>query len=168
MRAAPALALAAGQPDTRGKLRRQCRMNMRLHECEHIFDEQWRSGAYIREPPPKGDGNDAPQDEAAQPDFDEMTPTVGVALSASVFGNQSSLAAQNPLHRTTTRELVGKEQCGNADRHRVADNHGVNRRARRRRARRLATCMRARSHESASFSVSDGGTECDGRIDDPQ
>jgi hypothetical protein len=53
-----------------------------------------------------------------------MTPT-GVAFSASVFGNQSSVAAQNLLRRTTTRELVGKEQGGNADRHRVADNNGV-------------------------------------------
>ena len=81
-------------------------------------------------PLPKGDGNDAPQDEAAEPDFDQMAPTVGVTLSARVLDNQSSLAAQNLLPRTTTRALIGKEQGGNAERHRVADNHGVNRMAR--------------------------------------
>src|SRR6202049_1971462 len=99
---------------------------------------------------------------------DEMTPMVGVALGTGVLGNQSSLAVQNLLPRTTTRELIGKEQGGNAERHRVADNHGVNRMARRRRARRQATCMRDRSHESASFLVSDSGTECDGCAGEPQ
>src|SRR5439155_18069927 len=111
---------------------------------------QWRSGAYIREPLPKGDGNDAPQDEAAQPNLDEMTPTVGVALSASVFGNQSSLAAQNLLPRTITRELIGKEQGGNAERHRVADNAGGNGMAGRRRGRRLGAGSRDRPHACAS------------------
>src|SRR6266436_3142137 len=96
-----------------------------------------------------------------------MTPRVGVALGTRVLDNQSSLAAQNLLARTTTRELVGKEQGGNAERHRVADNHRVNRMASRRRARRQATCMRDRSHACASFLVSDGDTEGDGRAGEP-
>src|SRR5437667_9093868 len=134
MRAAAAGALKTAQDKTGGKMRVQGGRDARLHERQQFFDEPWRSGAYIREPLPKGDGNDAPQDEAAQPDFDEMTPTVGVTLSARVLDNQSSLAAQNLLRRTTTRELVGKEQGGNAERHWVADNNGVVNRMRRRRA----------------------------------
>src|ERR1700676_3333537 len=96
-----------------------------------------------------------------------MTPCVGVALGTGVLGNQSSLAAQNLLPRTTTRELIGKEQGGNAEWHRVADNHGVNRTARRHRARRQATCMRDRSHACASFLVSDGNTDGVGRAGEP-
>jgi len=91
VRAAATRALTTARNDTGGKKRLQCGTDARLHERE-LFEEQRRSCAYIREPLPKGDGNDAPQDGATQPNLDETPPAIGVALGSGVFGNQSSLA----------------------------------------------------------------------------
>ena len=43
--AAAALALAAGQQDTSGKMRCQCGMEIALHERHQVFDKQRRSRA---------------------------------------------------------------------------------------------------------------------------
>jgi hypothetical protein len=60
MRASATGALTTARNDSGGKRRLQCGTDARLHERQELFDEQRRSGAYIREPLPKGDGNDAP------------------------------------------------------------------------------------------------------------
>lgn len=63
-------------------------------KCNCRWTEQLRSRAYLRELFPEDDRNDPPQDKAAQALLDEMTPAVGVALGAGVFGNQAKNTIQ--------------------------------------------------------------------------